>query len=71
VIEKVYFPDHYSFSEEELKDILISSQANTLLVTRKDAVKMKNFALKLSFLELDIALNEAVHQSVQEYVKIA
>jgi len=71
VIDKVYFPDHYAFSEEELKDILVTSEANTLLVTRKDAVKMKNFNVSLSFLELDIQLSEAVHQSVQEYVKIA
>lgn len=70
VIEKVYFPDHYAFNEEELKDILVSSQADTLLVTRKDAVKMKDFNLSLSFLELDIELNEQIHQSVQEYVKI-
>ena len=70
VIKKVYFPDHYAFSEEELKDILLSTQADSLLVTRKDAVKMKDFNLKVSFLELELELDEAIHQSVEEYVKI-
>ena len=70
VIDKVYFPDHYAFGEEELKDILADSYADSLLVTRKDAVKLKGFNLSLSFLELDIDLKASIHQSVQEYVKI-
>lgn len=71
VIEKVYFPDHYPFKEDELKDILKSTQVQTLLVTRKDAVKMQGFDLPLSFLELELDVTKAVHQSVQEYVRIS
>lgn len=71
VIEKVYFPDHHAFTQKELKEILERTGAKTLLVTRKDAVKMKDFDLPLSFLELELEVNEAVHQSVREYVKIA
>ncbi len=71
VIEKVYFPDHYAFNEDELKDILQNSGADSLLVTRKDAVKLKDFSLPLSFLELELDVNRRIHDKVQEYVKIS
>ncbi len=71
VMEKVYFPDHYSFKKEELEKILRSTQADSLLVTRKDAVKMQGFDIPLSFLELELEVNQEIHQSVQEYVKIS
>ena len=71
VTDKVYFPDHYSFNEAELKVILKRTQAQTLLVTRKDAVKMQGFDLPLSFLELELEVDKEVEQSVQEYVRIS
>ncbi|MDF1879805.1 tetraacyldisaccharide 4'-kinase, partial [Sulfurimonas sp. MAG313] len=71
IIDKVYFPDHYSFSNKELKDILLCFGADSLLVTHKDAVKMHGFDVPLSFLDLDLEVNERIHESVQEYVKIS
>ncbi len=71
VIKKVYFPDHYSFSKEELEKILKESGADSLLLTRKDAVKTHGFDIELSFLELELDLNQMIHQSVQEYAKIS
>ena len=71
VIGKVCFPDHYAFSEGELKTILDETGADSLLVTRKDAVKMQDFDLPLSFLELELDVSKEVHESVQEYVKIS
>ncbi len=70
VVEKVYFPDHYCFEEEELQQIFQRSGADSLLVTRKDAVKMSGFDLPISYLELSIALDEHVHRQVEEYAKI-
>ena len=70
VIKKVYFPDHYAFNEAELKEILHDNMADTLLVTQKDLVKMKDFDIKLSILDLDIDLDKKIHDKVQEYVKI-
>ncbi len=71
VIEKFYFPDHHPFKEEELKDILTKTQAQSLLVTRKDAVKIEDFSLPLSYLELALEVDEKIHQSVEEYVRIS
>ena len=56
VIAKNYFPDHYSFAKEELEEILKKDKADSLLVTYKDYVKIKDFGLPLSLLDLEILL---------------
>lgn len=71
IVEKVYFPDHYAFRKEELETVMKKYKAESLLVTRKDAVKMEGFDLPLSYLELELEVDESVHQSVQDYVRIA
>jgi len=71
VIEKVYFPDHHAFTKQELQKVLNETKATSLLVTRKDAVKMQEFNLPLSYLELELKLDESLHQTVLDYVKIA
>ncbi len=70
VVKKIYFPDHYSFEEEELEEILKDSGARSLLVTRKDGVKLQGFGMELSFLELELEVDEGIHRHVQEYAKI-
>lgn len=57
VVDKVYFPDHHYFTKEELVNLLDRSQADSLLVTYKDYVKIKDFALPLSLLDLELTLD--------------
>jgi tetraacyldisaccharide 4'-kinase len=71
VLKKVYFPDHHTFSRNELDDILDDTGVDSLLVTRKDAVKITDFDLPLSFLELELEVDKKVHQTVQDYVRIS
>ncbi len=71
VIKKVYFPDHHAFSRDELVTVLDETGAQSLLVTRKDAVKMTGFDLPLSYLELELEVDEKVHQTVLDYVRIS
>jgi len=71
VKDKVYFPDHYSFKKTELEEILLAFGSESLLVTHKDAVKMRDFDLNLSFLDLELDVNEEIHKKVQEYVRIS
>jgi tetraacyldisaccharide 4'-kinase len=71
VMKKVYFPDHHAFTRDELVSILDETGAQSLLVTRKDAVKMTGFDLPLSFLELELEVDKKVHQTVQDYVRIS
>ncbi len=57
VIGKKYFPDHYYFQKEELEKLLHVSKADSLLVTYKDYVKIKDFNLPLSLLDLEVQIN--------------
>jgi len=54
VVSKNYFADHYSFNKEELLEILKRDKSDSLLVTYKDYVKIQNFNLPLSLLDLEI-----------------
>ncbi len=71
VIKKVYFPDHHAFSRDELVTVLDETGAQSLLVTRKDAVKMTGFDLPLSYLELELEVDKKVHKTVLDYVRIS
>ncbi len=68
VKEKFIFPDHHAFSKKELEDILKKTKATSLLVTRKDWVKVKDFGLPLSFLELELIVHENIKKSIKYYI---
>jgi tetraacyldisaccharide 4'-kinase len=56
VIGKKYFADHHYFEKDELENLLHVSDADSLLVTYKDYVKIKDFDLPLSLLDLQLHL---------------
>ena len=60
VTSKHYFPDHYSFAKEELLEILEKENADSLLVTYKDFVKMQGFEIPLSLLDLDVEVDSSL-----------
>ena len=64
VVSKTYFADHHPFTKEELESILQEEQSDSLLVTYKDYVKVKDFGLPLSLLDLDIKIKESVLKSI-------
>ncbi len=68
-IEKVYYPDHYNYSGTELDAILRKYSADSILTTRKDAVKMKDFLVDLSILELNLVLKPYIYESVNRYIE--
>jgi tetraacyldisaccharide 4'-kinase len=68
VLEKIYFEDHYFFSQWELEEIVKRTGATSLLVTSKDFVKMSSFNLNLSILELSLELDESLITTVKDYV---
>ena len=69
VAGKHYFPDHHFFSEEELRDIFRESGATSLLVTYKDYVKIANFNLPLSLLDLELQVHDDLMDTVDYYVE--
>jgi len=54
VVERVYLEDHAYFDEEYIKNRILEVNATSLLVTQKDEVKMVNFNLPLSIMELSL-----------------
>lgn len=63
-----FFEDHYMYSEDELQNILKISQATSLLVTTKDAVKMEGFNLPLSILDLKLDVKPSIHKKIASYI---
>ncbi|MCB4747175.1 MAG: tetraacyldisaccharide 4'-kinase [Sulfurovum sp.] len=69
VIQKIYLPDHDYFDEKELIHLMKEYQAESLLVTQKDEVKMKSFKLPLSKMKLELDINKDIFQKIEEYVE--
>jgi tetraacyldisaccharide-1-P 4'-kinase len=62
------YPDHYAFSRDELAEILERYGATSLLVTRKDAVKMEEFGLPLSVIALKTTLADKFKRIIKEKI---
>jgi tetraacyldisaccharide 4'-kinase len=67
IVGKKYFRDHHYFEKQELENILHVSGADSLLVTYKDYVKIKDFNLPLSLLDLEIELEEEFLYKIYSY----
>ncbi|MFC2345273.1 tetraacyldisaccharide 4'-kinase [Campylobacter sp.] len=67
-IGREIYPDHYAFSRDELAEILASYGATSLLVTRKDAVKMDEFGLPLSVIALKTTLADKFKRIIKEKI---
>ena len=69
VVQKVYLEDHAYFEEEKLKILLSKYEAQSLLVTEKDRVKMQGFKLPISEMKLKLEIKETIYTQVNEYIK--
>ena len=69
IVHKVYLEDHAYFEEEMLEKLLTEYEAESLLVTQKDMVKMKGFKLPISQMKLKLEIKESVFTQVEEYIK--
>ncbi|DAB28175.1 MAG: tetraacyldisaccharide 4'-kinase [Sulfurimonas sp. RIFOXYD12_FULL_33_39] len=67
VISKNYFEDHHSFTKKEIEDILQRDGSDSILVTYKDFVKLEQFGLKLSLLDLHVEVNENIFKIIDDY----
>ncbi len=68
IVGKIYFKDHWYFSKDELLNILKKYNATSILTTTKDAVKMENFDLKLSILDLNIIINKDITTDIDSFI---
>ena len=68
VSEKYYFEDHHFFTREEVREIFEKSGADSLLVTYKDLVKMSDFNVPLSLLDLEVTIENALLDKIGTYI---
>lgn len=68
VIGKVTFRDHYMYHEDELNELLHTYGATSILTTQKDAVKMANFYLPLSIMELEVKVTPALKEQINTFL---
>ena len=64
-----FFPDHYSFTKDELEEIIKKHNATSLLITIKDYVKIKDFGLSLSIIEQTTTLSPKFIDKISKYIK--
>jgi tetraacyldisaccharide 4'-kinase len=69
IIKKIYLADHAYFDENSLKEALVLEGAESLLITQKDAVKMKDFKLPLSLMKLELKVEERYFNLIDDYIK--
>jgi len=68
VINRHYFPDHHSFTQEEIEEIFLHDNSDSLLVTYKDFVKVDSFGIPLSLLDLHLEINQNVFKIIDNYL---
>ena len=70
-IKMISFPDHYSFSKEDIDKIQNEYKEYVILTTGKDLVKLKEFNIKnLYLMDLEIEISKDVDFSLMnEYIE--
>ena len=67
VVSKNYFEDHHKFLKGELQEVLKRDKSKSILVTYKDFVKVQDFGLPLSLLDLNIEVDKKVFEIIDNY----
>ena len=69
VIDKYYLHDHAYFDEKELLERFKANDADSLLVTEKDEVKISGFKLPLSIMRLKLEIDSTIFNKIDEYLQ--
>ena len=64
-----FFADHYEFQKNELETLLKKHHCDTLMLTFKDFVKVREMGLKCQLIELDIELKDEFKRAIIAYVE--
>ena len=62
--EYKFFPDHYEYKWDDLKKF----KEKKIVTTAKDYVKLKNFALNLRVIDLEVTLNKKLIKQINEFL---
>ena len=68
VLGEFFLEDHAYFDEKLLKKKMLTLGATSLLVTQKDEVKMQDFQLPLSVMQLELQIKNEILEKVDKYI---
>ena len=73
IIEKIKFPDHYNYSEKELKNLINKAKNNNaiLLTTEKDYYRInKNYKENINYLKIDVEITarDEFIEEIKKYI---
>ena len=66
-----FFPDHYDFKKEHILELLRSEDAEHILCTAKDYVKLRDLSAEISVILLNLKLSENFIRKIQNYINQA
>jgi tetraacyldisaccharide 4'-kinase len=69
IVQKVYLPDHEYFDESKIKKWMEDCEAESILCTSKDRVKMEGFALPISEMKLKLNIEDDIIKKIQKYIQ--
>lgn len=64
-----FYKDHYEFQKNELQALLKKHHCDTLMLTIKDFVKVKDMGFKCQIIELNITLSNDFKEAILAYVE--
>ena len=66
-----FFPDHYDFKKEQILELLRREDAEHILCTAKDYVKLRDLDVEISVILLNLKLGENFIREIQSYINQA
>jgi len=66
-----FFPDHYDFKKEQILELLKREDAEHILCTAKDYVKLRDLGAEISVILLNLKLSENFIREIQNYINQA
>ncbi len=66
-----FFPDHYDFKKEQILELLRREDAEHILCTAKDYVKLRGLDVEISVILLNLKLSENFIRKIQNYINQA
>jgi tetraacyldisaccharide 4'-kinase len=69
VVEKIYLDDHAYFYEETIAELIEYHNADSIIVTQKDMVKMSKFKLPISLIKLKLRIDDNIYHKIDTYLK--
>ena len=66
-----FFPDHYDFKKEQILELLRREDAEHILCTAKDYVKLRGLGVEISVILLNLKLSENFIRKIQNYINQA